>query len=269
MKPAHHCFRSLLLSVITSAGASAQETPPPSAPPAAPAAAAEQPPAANVAADLAAAADKLAAATSYSWSQTTTFGNMGARTTTGKKGSGGFMLVNLPGRDQEIQVLVRKGKAAMHNDQGWSAAEPPAEGQGQGPGRFVAWMIQNLKEPAGEAKDLVAKATELKSENGSIHGTLGAEAAGQMMRMGGGRRGGGGGGGGGGGPTPPEITGAAGKVSFTVANGVLTGYEISLTGSMNFNGEDREVNRVTKVEFSGVGSTNFDIPEAAAGIIAN
>ena len=266
MKPAHQCFGSLLLCFLTSGGVSAQETPPTATPPAAPAPAAEQPPAANVAADLAAAAEKLAAATSYSWSQTTTFGNMGARTTTGKKGSGGFMLVSMPGRDQEIQVLVRKGKAAMRNDQGWSVVEPPAEGQGQGPGRFVARMIQNLKEPSSEAKDLVAKAAELKSENGSVHGTLGAEAAGQMMRMGGGRRGGGGGGGG---PTPPEVTGAAGKVSFTVANGVLTGYEITLTGSMNFNGEDREVTRVTKVEFSGVGSTNFDIPEAAAGIIAN
>lgn len=263
MKPFHHCVGSLFLCVLTSAGVSAQEIPPPSSPPAAPAPAAEQPPAANAAADLAAAADKLAAATSYTWSQTSTFGNRGARTTTGRKGSGGFMLVSMPGRDQEIQVLVRKGKAAMRNDGGWAAVEPPAEGQGQGPGRFVARMIQNLKEPSIEAKDLIAKATELKSENGIIHGTLGAEAAAQLMSMGGGRRGGGGG------QNPPAVTGATGKVSFTVSNGVLTGYEVSLTGSMNFNGEDREVNRVTKVEFSGVGSTNFDIPEAAAGIIAN
>lgn len=264
MKTSHHCFGSLLLCILTSAGVSAQETPPASTPPAAPAPVAEQPPAPNIAADLAAAADKLAAATSYTWSQTSTFGNMGARTTTGKKGSGGFMLVTMPGRDQEIQVLFRQGKAAMHGDQGWSAVEPPAEGQDQGPGRWLARMIQNLKEPASEVKELVAKVTELKSENGSIHGILGAEAAGQLMRIGGGRRGGGGGG-----SNPPEITGAAGKVSFTVSNGVLTGYEISLTGSMNFNGEDREMNRVTQVEFSDVGSTRFDIPEAAAGLIAN
>ncbi|MES2923308.1 MAG: hypothetical protein V4819_17265 [Verrucomicrobiota bacterium] len=268
MKPTHHCFRSLLLCILTSAGASAQDSPPPATPPAAPVAAAEPAPAANPAADLAAAAEKLAAATSYAWSQTTTFGNMGARTATGKKGSGGYLLVNMPGRDQEIQVLVRKGKAAMKSDEGWAAVDPAAEGQGQGPGRFIARMVQNFQEPATQAKNLVAKATDLKSENGSIHGTLGAEAATELMSMGGfGRRGGGGGGGGGG--TPPQVTGAAGKVSFAVSNGVLTGYEMTLTGNMNFNGEDRDVNRVTKVEFTGVGSTSFDIPESAAGALAN
>lgn len=268
MKTTQPCFRSLLLCILTSVGASAQDTPPPATPPVAPDAAAQQAPAANIAADLAAAAEKLAAATSYAWSQTATFGNMGARTTTGKKGSGGYLLVNMPGRDQEIHVLLRKGKAAMKSDEGWAAVDSAAEGQGQGPGRFIARMVQNFQEPSTQAKNLVAKTTELKSENGSIHGILGAEAAGELMTMGGGfgRRGGGGGGGA---PTPPQVTGAAGKVSFTVSNGVLTAYEMTLTGSMNFNGEDREVNRVTKVEFTGVGSTSFDIPESAAGVLAN
>jgi hypothetical protein len=267
MKTPRYCFKSLLLCVLTSAGASAQDTPPPSTLPSEPVAAAEQAaPESNIAADLASATEKLAAATSYAWSQTSSFGNMGARTTTGKKGSGGYMLVNMPGRDQEIQVLLRKGKAALKSDEGWAAVEAAAEGQGQGPGRYMARMVQNFPEPAIQVKNLVPKTTDLKSENGSIHGTLSAEAANELMSMGGGfgRRGGGGGG-----PTPPQISGASGKVSFTVSNGVLTGYEMELTGSMNFNGEDREFSRVTKVEFTGVGSTSFEIPESAAGALAD
>ncbi|MCH1928225.1 hypothetical protein L6232_25865, partial [Shewanella sp. C31] len=61
---------------------------------------------------------------------------------------------------------------------------------------------------------------------------------------------------------------AGGTVTFTITDGVLTGYETTLTGKMTFNGEERDVNRTTKVSFTGVGSTTFDIPEAAAGLLA-
>jgi hypothetical protein len=261
----------LPLSFVLLASATAQDTPP-ATPPATPATPTEAP-IANPAADLTAAAEKLAAATSYAWSQTTSFGgNFGDRTTSGKKGSGGYLLVTMPGLDQEFQVLSRKGKAAMQRDGAWVVPNPDAEGQGQGGGRWVARLVQNLREPTTEAKDLVSKAKDLKLENGSYKGTLDEATAKELMSFRGfGRRGGGGGGGqggGGGGGTPPEVSGASGSVSFTVTGGVLTGYELTLTGRMNFNGEDRDVNRTAKVSFTGVGSTTFDIPEAAAGLLA-
>ncbi|QJE94362.1 hypothetical protein [Luteolibacter luteus] len=258
MKP--QLLRFLPLSFALLATATAQDTPP-ATPPATP----EQAPAANPAADLAAAAEKLAAAKSYAWSQTTSFGgNFGDRTTSGKKGSGGYLLVTMPGRDQDFQVLSRKSKVAMQRDGSWVVPDP--DGEEQGPGRWIARMVQNLKEPTADAKDLASKAKDLKLENGSIKGTLDEATAKELMSFRGfGRRGGGGGGDQGG---PPEVTGASGTVSFTVANGVLTGYELTLTGRMNFRGEDRDVNRTTKVSFTGVGSTSFDIPEAAAGLLA-
>jgi hypothetical protein len=267
-------FAPLAFAFLATAIAPAQETPPatPAEPPATPAPEqppAEQPPAANPAADLTAAAEKLAAATSYAWTQTTSFGgNFGDRTTSGKKGSGGYLLVTMPGRDQEFQVLSRKGKAAMQRDGGWVV--PNADAEGQGPGRWVARMVQNLREPVADAKDLTTKAKDVKLEGGSYKGTLDEAAAKELMSFRGfGRRGGGGGqGGGGGNDGPPEVTGASGSVTFTVTDGVLTGYELTLTGRMNFNGEDRDVNRTTKVAFTGVGSTTFDIPEAAAGLLA-
>jgi len=266
MKP--KTFRFVPLSIVLFAAATAQETAPvaPVEPPAAP----EQPPAvvADPAADLTAAAEKLATATSYAWSQTTSFGgNFGDRTTSGKKGSGGYILVTMPGRDQEFQVLSRKGKAAMQRDGAWVVPDP--DGEEQGPGRWVARMVQNLREPVTDAKDLVSKVKEVKQEGGNYKATLDETAAKELMSFRGfGRRGGGGGGQGGGGGAPPEVTGAGGSVTFTVTDGVLTGYELTLTGRMTFNGEERDVNRTTKVAFTGVGSTTFDIPEAAAGLLA-
>lgn len=258
MKP--KVLRFIPLSFVLLAIAAAQETPvTPAEPPQTP----EQPPAVNPTADLTAAAEKLAAATSYAWSQTTSFGgNFGDRTTSGKKGSGGYLLVTMPGRDQEFQVLSRKGKVAMQRDGGWVVPDPEAESEGRG--RWIARMVQNLREPATDAKELVSKVTDVKLEGGSYRGTLGEAAAKELMSFRGfGRRGGGGDGG-----SPPEATGASGSVTFTVTDGVLTGYELTLTGRMNFNGEDRDVSRTTKVSFTGVGSTTFDIPEAAAGLLA-
>ena len=253
-------LRLLPLSFALLATATAQETPPetPAEPPAAPV----QTPAVDPAADLTAAAEKLATAASYSWSQTTSFGgNFGDRTTSGKKGGGGYILVTMPGRDQEFQVLSRKGKAAMQRDGGWVIPNP--DGEEQGPGRWIARMVQNLREPGADAKELVSKAKDVKLENGSYRATLDEAAAKELMSFRGfGRRGGGDGG------TPPEIRGAGGTVTFTVTDGVLTGYEHTLTGRMNFNGEDRDVTRTTKVAFTGIGSTTFDIPEAAAGLLA-
>jgi len=268
MKPKALQFAPLSFVLLATAIAPAQETPPatPAETPATP----EQP-AANPAADLTAAAEKLAGATSYAWSNTTSFGgNFGDRTTSGKKGSGGFILVTMPGRDQEIQVLSRKGKAAMQRDGAWVVPNP--DGEEQGPGRWIARMVQNLREPVVDAKDLASKAKDVKLENGSFRGTLDEATAKELMSFRGfGRRGGGGGGqggGGGGNDGPPEVSGAGGSVTFTVTDGVLTGYELTLTGRMNFRGEDRDVNRTTKVSFTGVGSTTFDIPEAAAGLLA-
>jgi hypothetical protein len=250
---------SLLFLTVLALLSHAQETPPPVESPEAPAAGL---PASNHAADLTAAADKLAAATSYGWSQTTSFGgNFGDRMTTGRKGGGGFMMITLPGRDQEIQVLARKGKAVMQRDGAWVV--PDADANGEGPGRWLARMIQNLPEPAVEAKDLAAKAIEVGHDGTQFTAKLTEEAAREMMRFrGAGRRGGGQGAG-----TGPEITGAGGTVSFTVTDGVLTGYRTTVTGRMNFNGESRDVTRTTQVEFTGIGSTRFDIPEDAAGML--
>jgi hypothetical protein len=61
----------------------------------------------------------------------------------------------------------------------------------------------------------------------------------------------------------PEPKNAKGSVKFWVKDGLLAKYELKLQGTMNFNGEDRDIDRTTTVEFKDVGTTKVDVPEAA------
>lgn len=264
-------LRALIVSVLTITGASAAEgdapTTQPAAPEAAPAAEAPAEPAATdeATAALKAAAAKLAEAKSYAWTQTSAFGSQEPRVSTGKKGAGGHVLTSMPGRNGSSELLVRAGKALIKRDGTWEKIT--AGGDEQGPGRWMAAMIENFREPSKEAADLVSKVTEVTKEaDGTFSAKLSEAAAQEMMRFGRGpgRRGGAGGGG----FEPPPITGAGGTVRFTVSNGILSQSEVALTGRMSFNGEDRDISRKTKVQFEGIDSTAFDIPEAAAGMLA-
>jgi hypothetical protein len=49
----------------------------------------------------------------------------------------------------------------------------------------------------------------------------------------------------------------------TKCTGNFTIYQLQLHGTMNFNGEDRDVNRTTTVEIKDVGSTKVEVPDPA------
>ena len=61
----------------------------------------------------------------------------------------------------------------------------------------------------------------------------------------------------------PEITNAKGSVKLWVKEGLISKYEIKVSGKMNFNGEDRDLDRTTTVEVKDVGTTKITIPEEA------
>ena len=67
-------------------------------------------------------------------------------------------------------------------------------------------------------------------------------------------------GGGGEGPTASE---AKGSIKFWLKEGVLSKYEFKVTGKVNFNGNDRDVDRTTTVEIKDVGTTKVEVPEEA------
>ena len=69
--------------------------------------------------------------------------------------------------------------------------------------------------------------------------------------------------GGRGGANAPEISGAKGSVKFWVKDGLLSKYEIKVQGKVTVNGNDREVDRTTKIEIKDIGSTKIEVPEDA------
>ena len=61
----------------------------------------------------------------------------------------------------------------------------------------------------------------------------------------------------------PEISNPSGHLKVSFQDGRLTGYVLTLKGSMSFNGNDFELDRISKVRTSEVGTTEFEIYKAA------
>ena len=79
----------------------------------------------------------------------------------------------------------------------------------------------------------------------------------------GGRPGGGGGGGGAAGgaaPTPPTVTNAKATFKVWIADGAVSKLEQHFTGSIDFNGNARDIDQDRTTEISAVGSTKVDVP---------
>jgi len=56
---------------------------------------------------------------------------------------------------------------------------------------------------------------------------------------------------------------AKGSVKFWIKDGALTKYEFNVKGTVEFNGNDVDIDRTTTVEIRDVGTTKVNVPEAA------
>ncbi len=204
--------------------------------------------------EITGAAAKLAQQSSYGWKTTTAFGNF-TGTTEGKSQKDGLVGLSMTFGENTTEAFLKDGKGAVKTgDQDWrSLAEMASAAGGQpGPGQFLVRRLQNFKTPTAEATDLAGKAKELKKD-GEVCASDLTEAGAKELLAFGGRRGG----------NAPEPKNAKGSVKFWVKDGLLAKYELKLQGTMNFNGEDRDVDRTTTVEIKDVGTAKADVPEAA------
>ena len=207
------------------------------------------------------AVNALAAQPSYSWKSTVVVpddSQYKPGPTTGKLEKDGYTDVSTSMRDNTIE-FISKGEVAAVNtpDNGWqSLADATGD---QGPGRFLAGLVRNFKAPTAQALALAGGAAALTQDGGVISGDL-TEAGAKAQLAFGGRRGGGGGG--------PEITNAKGSVKFWVTDGTLTKYEFKVSGTVSFNGNDRDIDRDTTVEITEVGTTKVTVPADAQKILA-
>ena len=210
--------------------------------------------------DLKAAAQKLSDASSYSWKTTIEAGgNNRGGPSEGKTEKDGYTMVTMTRGDNTI-VTIRKGEkvAIKTADGSWKTpAELAADNAGGngGRGRFAGRGGQAL--PAKTVEDLAADVTALTMSPDGFAGQLTEDGAKKAMTFGGRR------GGANANANAPTISDAKGDVKFMTKDGVLTGYELHVTGKMSFNGNDRDIDRTTKVTISDVGSTKVEVPDDA------
>jgi len=210
--------------------------------------------------DVKAAAKVLA--DNYSWHTSTAVPNSGgggnARfrpgPTDGKTAGGTTWLEMTRGTNVTDAVLTGGGKGAAKMQDSWqSLADLAADDGGGGfnPRMFTARMLQNFKSPATQAGDLADGAKELAKADGAITGDLTEDGAKAQLSFG-----------------PPNgdgptISNAKGSVKFWVKDGKLAKYEFHVSGSIDFNGNTRDVDRTTTVEIKDVGTTKVEVPDDA------
>jgi hypothetical protein len=208
--------------------------------------------------DVTAAAAALGSQPNYSWHTTVEAGANGRfrpGPTDGKTEKDGYTTISLSFGDNASQVVLHGAKAAIKTqDDGWQSADEAAQDNGGGPNpaMFMARMAKNFKAPAVEAANLAGQSTNLTAGTNGISGALTEEGAKSLLTF---RRGGNGGG--------PEVSNAKGTVAFWITDGKLAKYQTHVTGTVSFNGNDRDVDRTTTTEIKDVGATKVEVPDDA------
>ena len=210
------------------------------------------------------AAKKLAEKENYSWRTTVDMGTSGGNggggrfrvgPTEGKTEKGGTTFLTMSRGDNTIDAVLKGEKGALKTDEGWKSLSEVTRDDGgrQNAGRFMGRMLQNYRLPAAEAEDLAGKTKDLKKTGESYSGDLTEEGVKQLF-MRGRRRG----------ADNPGPSNAKGTAKFWVKDGILSKYEYHVEGTVEFNGNERDVKRTTTVEIKDVGTTKISVPEDAA-----
>jgi hypothetical protein len=210
--------------------------------------------------DVTSAANALRDAANYSW-RTTVDAGSNARfrpgPTEGKTEKGGFTMVTMTFNDNTSQLVMQGTNAAIKTtDNGWQSSSEAMQDNGGGgfnPAMMMARTAQNFKTPADDAIRLVGLTQNLKAGPDAITGDLTEDGAKTMLTLF--RRGGGG--------NTPTVSNAKGTATFWVTDGKLTKFQSHVTGTVSFNGNDRDVDRTTTTEIKDIGTTKVEVPDEA------
>ena len=212
--------------------------------------------------DVLTAAKALGNQANYSWKSTVANagggGGRGGGPGEGKSEKDGYTWVSMAQRGGTAEAVMKGDKsAAKTQDTGWQSladlAKADAGGGGFNPNTFLVTTVQTFKTPAAQAADLAEKAKEIKKGDDAYSGDLTDDGAKALLTLGR--------------PTTGDnattAANAKGSVKFWIKDGQLTKYETHLTGTISFNGNDREVDRTTTVEIQNVGATKVEVPDEA------
>jgi hypothetical protein len=196
--------------------------------------------------DVIAAAKKLGDQTNYSWKTTVVVpenAQFKPGPSEGKTEKDGFTHLTLSFGDNTTQAFIKGDKAAVTNPEGgWQSLSDLDNAEG--PGRFLGRIIRNFKTPAAQAGELAAATKELKKDGDVYAGDLTEEGAKAQFRFG-------------------TVSNPKGWVKFWVKDGALTKFQFKVTGKVDFNGNEFDVDRTWMIEVKDVGTTKVSVPEEA------
>ena len=195
--------------------------------------------------EVLAAAKKLGDKPNYAWKTTTVVpesAQFKPGPSEGKTSKDGITFVTLSFGDNTTQIYLKGDKAVANPDGNWQTLGE-LEGD-EGPGRFLAFIIRNFKAPVAQAEELANAAKELKKDGDAFASELTEEGAKKQFRWG-------------------NTTNPKGSVKFWVKEGQLAKLQFKLTGKVDFNGNEIDVDRDTTVEIKDVSTTKIEVPEAA------
>ena len=150
--------------------------------------------------------------------------------------------------DNTTEIVMQGGKAAVTDSDGNWQSLTNLENDSEGPSRFLVGMLRNFKAPAAQATNLVASVKELKQDGDAYSGDLTEAGAKAQFRFG-------------------SVTNPKGSVKFWLKDGLLSKYEYKVQGTVDFNGNEVDLDRDTTVEIKDVGATKVDVPDGAKKVL--
>ena len=223
------------------------------------------------------AAAALAASPGYRWNasiRTEGAGPFsGTSGVTGQTQKDGYTWVTstTPGGTLEF---ARKGEqTAVVLDGSWmTLQQATARSAGRGTpspfnqGGFDRQALAQFKMPPEQVDDVLGKVSNLHREGNAITAELTPEVVNDLILAGtplggrGGRNRGRGG-------AAPQMRNAQGTVSFTISDGVLTGFSVALNGLREAAGNEEKLSRVTTTTISKLGASGVELPANAKEIV--
>ena len=195
--------------------------------------------------EVLAATKKLGEKSSYAWKTTVVVpesAQFKPGPSEGKTSKEGATFTSFSFGDNTTQIYLKGDKAVADPNGDWQTL---AELEGdEGPGRFLAFIIRNFKAPVAQAEELTGAAKELKKDGEAYASDLTDDGAKAQFRWG-------------------NVTNPKGSVKFWVKDGQLAKLQFKLTGKVDFNGNEIDVDRDTTIEIKDVDNTKVTVPESA------
>jgi hypothetical protein len=203
--------------------------------------------------DLAAAAKKLADKDNYSWRTTVAVpddAQFKPGPTEGKTEKDGYTWLSISFMDNEILAVLKGDKGVIKPSDGdWQTLSEMAKAEGFE--RFVAMRLQTFKAPAAQVPQLVSFAKELKKDGDTYSSEMTEDGAKTLLSFRPGSS------------DAPSASNTKGSMKFWLKDGQLTKYEFVVKGTMNFGGNEMDVDRTSTVIIKDIGATKVTVPEAA------